>query len=43
MKYIALALIVALSACSTVSERTDRHNGNEFSHYDVPSVTTDYR
>ena len=39
MKYLGLVLFVALSACASVSERTDRNDGVGFSNYDSPEPT----
>lgn len=35
MKYFYLAVFIALSACASISERTDRNNGSGFDHYQV--------
>ncbi len=40
MKYLGLAMFIALSACASVSERTDRNDGVGFNNYEVPEPTS---
>jgi hypothetical protein len=39
MKYLGLVLFVALSACASVSERSDSNDGVGFGNYDALAPT----